>query len=401
MEHISPIHLAQNFERIKAPETGRNVVQLTTGKAFCYPLYYFIRSITKDGKYLIYHRSEADQVQMWRLDLSSGKSVVLTNANAPATMAQWKPWDVYAGSGVLDHRSVLNAERNLLVYFDANNVHSVDVITLEDKLLFQIPDDREAIGQNCASPDGNWLIYIHAPKGSQQSNPCKGAVVAAYNFGTKEHRALCTIDSPIHHVLPYDSQHFIFCHPFGHMGMMMTDLVSGKWSELRKGDPGAVRDLCHFVATNRGLAYEVPGKPQIAGLYNPFNRKRFEFLMPSEFGYTHTGRDPEGRLWFYENQAEATHDLWFLRQIDQKKGGDWLHLTGNWPTFGGGQKAHFHPQLTPDRKWILMVAGDPQTETNHIFLVDVSDLEDTLGISDDLLSHNGANDIDIQTSIVL
>ena len=37
-------------------------------------------------------------------------------------------------------------------------------------------------------------------------------------------------------------------------------------------------------------------------------------------------------------------------------------------------------RLTPDRQWILMTAGDPRTGTNHIYLLDVSDLEPTEGI---------------------
>jgi hypothetical protein len=68
-------------------------------------------------------------------------------------------------------------------------------------------------------------------------------------------------------------------------------------------------------------------------------------------------------------------------------------LVGNWPTYGGGQKAHFHPRLTPDRRWILLTAGDPRTQTNHLFLLDVSDLADTEGISADRLSAAGENDM--------
>ena len=77
----------------------------------------------------------------------------------------------------------------------------------------------------------------------------------------------------------------------------------------------------------------------------------------------------------------------------RKKGHQWLRLTGTWPTFVGGQKAHFHPQLTPDRKWILFTGGDAATQTSQIFLLDVSDLQESEGISADLLSPTGANDL--------
>ncbi len=55
-------------------------------------------------------------------------------------------------------------------------------------------------------------------------------------------------------------------------------------------------------------------------------------------------------------------------------------------------EARFHPQLTPDRDWILLTAGDPRSQTNHIWLLDVSDLAATRGITRELLSPVGAND---------
>jgi hypothetical protein len=75
--------------------------------------------------------------------------------------------------------------------------------------------------------------------------------------------------------------------------------------------------------------------------------------------------------------ARKTHEFLFLKSFDGNRT-DWQVLSGDWPTFGSGQKAHFHPRLTPDRQWIAMVAGDPATQTNQIFLLDASDLGDTV-----------------------
>ncbi len=396
---LGPLTLAGSFPRLKAPQTGRLVVQLTQGDGFTYPLYFFIPTITKDGKYLIYHRAAYGQVQLCRLNLASGESVQLTHAQCPDT--QWRPWCVDSGRGVLDHRSVLNVARNLVVYFDANPgggtaARAVDVETLADRLLFVIPADREPYGQNDATPDGQWLVYIHTPRGSTWGQPCRGAAVAAYHFDTGEQRTLCTIDSAIFHVTAYDNEHFIVTHPADHSGMMLTDLTSGTIVPLRDGDPGVRGHLIHCQATRRGIVYEVP-EVGLTGLYDPFMRRRFELAFPKHFQYIHTGRDPEGRLWFYENSSAwdkfDIHDLWALERLDRQQGGHWLRLTGTWPTFGGGQKAHFHPQLTPDRKWILFTGGDPASQTNHMFLLDVSDLPESEGISTDLLSATGANDL--------
>ncbi len=383
--------LSDTFRRLKAPETGRRAVQLTSGKAFCYPLYFYIPSITKDAKYLIHHRAEGGEVQLHRLDLRTGASVRLTHAQHRQT--RWRPWGVDSGRGVLDHRSVLNVARGLVVYFDGNQARAADVETLEDELLFVIPADREPIGQNCATPDGKWLVYIHTPRGSEYGKPCKGAAVAAYSFDSGRQRVLTRIDAAIDHVTAYDNRHVIFAHPHQSTGMMMTDLAGGRHVLLRQGDPGVRGKMVHCQVTRRGLAYEVPDA-MLSGLYDPLGQRRFEFRLPPYFKHVHTGCDPEGRLWFYENaDGDKVHDMYALVRLDEREGAEWLRLTGHWATYGGGQKAHFHPRLTPDRRWILFTAGDARTRTNHVFLLDVSDLKDTQGISTHLLSHSGANDL--------
>lgn len=163
--------------------------------------------------------------------------------------------------------------------------------------------------------------------------------------------------------------------------MLFTDLQGGWYSHLRtQGERGD--SICHFVATARGLGYEArragPNPDYRVGLYDPHTRRNNEFRLPEDWGYTHTGADPEGKLWFFETQPnrETTHEVKFLERLEGETG-IWQTLAGHWPVFGSGQKSHFHPRLTPDRQWIAMVAGDPETQTNQIFLLDVSDLKDT------------------------
>lgn len=383
-----PLTLSPGFKRLKAPETGRPAVQLTSGAAQCYPLYYFSPTITKDGRYLVYHKAAAGQLQLHRLDLRTAESVQLTHATCADT--QWRPWCIDSGRGVLDHRSVLNVARGLVVYFDGNKVRAVNVETLKDEALFEIPADREAYAQNSCTPDGRYLAYAHVPKGAIWGEPCKGAAVVTYNFDTGEQRTLCRIDSAVFHVTAYGNQHFVVTHPAERPGMMLTDLTSGRCELLRDG-------VIHCLCTDRGIAYEIPETRRL-GLMDPLTRRRFEFLMPQQFQYIHTGLDPQGRIFFYENSTDwdrfDVHDMYALVRLDRRqRAHEWLQLTGTWPTYLGGQKAHFHPQVTPDRRWILFTGGDPASQTCHIFLLDITDLADTEGIGPDLLSLTGEHDM--------
>ena len=381
--------LWSGFEHKEAPETGRDIVQLTSGESTCYPLYYFIPSYTSDGDRLIYHRAGDGEVQLYMLDLRSGENVRLTDADSEET--QWIPWCVDSGRGVLDHRSVLDVKGDRVIYFEEQDARCVNLDDFTDDLLFRLPDDRIAIGQNCMSPDGEWFVYIHhdrelfnqvySEEQWARRSLSKGTVLAAFHMESGKQKRLVTINSPIHHVLPYGDDKVVFCHPATENGMLLTDLEGGWYSHLRTQDAhgGCV---CHYVPTDRGLMYEVLGRDDdvvLTGVYDPQSHQNYEFPLPPQFGYTHTGRDPRGKMWVYENSSDDAHDLWFLAEHRPEGEDEWMRLTGDWPTYGGGQKVHFHPQITPDRQWILMTGGDPATESNHLCLVDISDLEDTRG----------------------
>ncbi|KLU60674.1 oligogalacturonate lyase [Peptococcaceae bacterium CEB3] len=391
------MNISGSFIKTQDPETGRNIVKLTSGQAFCYPLYYFIPTISKDMKYLIYHRAENGEVQLHRLDLETGENKRISNATCDDTW--WRPWCSNSGKGVLDHRSVLNVETNKVIYFDGNTVRMADVETLEDKILFELPKERTFIGQNCVTPNGKLLIFIHADKklyetmfdgdGSdywQRRSTCKGTSLCSYDFSSGEIHTILNINSPIHHVMPYDDHYLVFCHPASENGMLFTDINGGWYTHLRTQD-NLGGTVCHFLVTEKGISYEIMKKDSAqvsnAGMYNPFTHKKYEIRLPEDFGYTHTGRDSEGRAWFFEEQANIdgnpSHNLHYLVKHDGEND-VWLKLIGGLDTYGVGQKAHFHPVMLPGREWILMTGGDRDTQTNQIYLVDVSDLKDTEGM---------------------
>ena len=173
-------------------------------------------------------------------------------------------------------------------------------------------------------------------------------------------------------------------------GMLMATLDGAPWKLLRDGDPGAKGRVCHYMTTTVGISYEANFKEvnktagTISGLYDPATKKSFDFMVPKEWGYTHTGWDPEGRLWFWESSRK--HHLEYLKGFDQNKKPVFEKLTGEWATYGKLQKSHFHPQLTPNRRKIIFVGGDTESKSNHIFLLDVSDLKDTNVITPDMLT---------------
>jgi hypothetical protein len=392
------VDISGKFRTKTAPETGRRVVQLTTGDAFCYPLYYFIPSIS--GEYLVYHRADQSGVQLCRLNLSTGEHVQLTKATGKDT--QWWPWCVPAGPGVLDHRSALNCVSREVIYFDGNVARAVHLETLEDRILFMLPDDRLATGQNCVSPDGRWFFYIHHDKQSiaevhpmrpgTESNRhlSRGTALTAFDLNSGEQRTLVRMNAPLHHVHPLGQDQLVFSSPAMERGILITDYQGGWYTHNRTQDDAGCT-TCHYCATERGIFYEVPGNSlqrTLGGVWDPHNRRGVEFVLEHERD-VHVGSDPLGRLWFYESSVDEHHrQIHLLARYHGFEQNEWIKLSGKWPMYWPGgvrplrgcQKAHHHARITPDRRWLVITAGDARTRTNHIFLLDMADVQDTQGL---------------------
>ena len=152
------MELYKGFKTETDPETGRKLIRLTEWNAFCYPLYYFIPSITDDERFLVYHKCDDKGVQLWVLNLQTGDDKQLTHASNDADEAQWRPWCTPCGNGVLDHRSVLNTVNKTVIYFDCNIAREINIETLEEKELFTLDKERYPISQSCVTADGNGLF---------------------------------------------------------------------------------------------------------------------------------------------------------------------------------------------------------------------------------------------------
>lgn len=383
--------ISDRFPRIACPGTGRTAVQLTSGPGYCYPLYYFIPSITADGRYMVYHWEHEGEIQLYRLDLQTAESVQLTRGTCPD--AGWKPWGVDPARGILGDRSALAVARGEVVYFDGNAARAVHVESQADRPLFALSDDRFPLAQNGCTPDGQWFVYIHADRdqymrllAKQAEEPgyfrhhaheCEAVALCAHHLGTGEDRTLIRINCPIHHVFAYDDRHVVFCHPPGEkLGMMWTDLKGG-WYTLMRPQDEAGGKICHYVATAKGIDYEVvqrnDGRAR-CGRYNPFTHARYEFEVPS---VSHVGCDPSGERFFVDAGGGCIRAL---LEHDPEGKDNWIDLAGPWKAYGKGQKTHLHPRITPDSRWIQLVGGDPASETNHIFLLDLGDVPVTAGL---------------------
>ncbi len=386
-DHLAPGEIAARFPQVTVPGTARTAYQLTADEAICYPLYYFIPSLTRDGRFLVYHRAAAGEVQLYRLDLATGESQALTAADDPD--CAWTPWDTDPGRGVLDHRSSLNVARDEVAYFAHGEARTVHVRTLEERLLFRLPPGRKATGQNCFSPDGRYFFYIHHDAELEkrilsESPPArhlsKGTELVRFDLESGEQHLVAKLNSPFHHVHPYGSDHLVFSSPALEKAPLWTDYEGGWFTQLRTQDAEG-RTTVHYSATARGLHYELTGhNPCKVGTLSPTTHQRREFTCPA-LGNLHVGCDPAGQRFVVDGLEEGGRSIYHLAVLPEQGDPEWIRLTGPWPLYGEkGQKTHSHPRFTSCGRWIQMVAGDPLTRTNHTFLVDVRDVAPSQGL---------------------
>ena len=202
----------------------------------------------------------------------------------------------------------------------------------------------------------------------------RGGKLDVLEIATGKVSTLVQINTWLTHSNFYDNDRVLFCHLATESAILMTDLRGGYYEHLRTQDESG--STCHYIATNKGTTYEVAD--HIGGIYNPDTHTCIEYELGLE-GYVHTGCDPEARLWFYEShdRKRDIHAMYYFETLARGKGNKPISLVGNIKTYWLGQRSHFHPQITPDRRFMLFTGGDPTNQTNHLFLLDIADLNDT------------------------
>lgn len=370
------------------PETGRRIKQITHGDAFCYPLYYFIPTTTAEGDVVMFHRWADDEIQIYRLNVASGQARRLTNASTPD--AAWRPWLYRPTSGVRDQYSAFNVVTRELIYFDRNTLRGVHIDSLEDRLIYELADDRVPCGLTGVSPDGTHFVFPHADRAWWESHravgppraSALGTVVELIELKSGAARKILSINGWITHANFFDDTRILLSHPPTENGILVADINSNWYAHIRtQSGPSPIEQTSHYQVTDQGIAYEMRNTLGLCDAYS-FACQEYSIV---DFPVTHIGRDPQARLWFFDSKIfdPQTGDhtgprcICFMPELKLDTPNKPILLTSGPRTFGVGQPEHAHPQLMPDRKNILCVAGDERSQSNHLHLIDVADLEDT------------------------
>lgn len=358
-------HSAAEWRTYRDAETGRRIRQYTAAPAHSYPLYYYVPSITADGRFMVFHSERTGWVQLYRMDLNSGDITQLSEGTTRDS--GWAVWCEYHLRGVFNHLSALNPVRGEVYYFADETVYRAALDTCTSARIFDIPG-RIPIGQSAFSPDGKHFAFVHAdavefrrsladresllnmslPFDHEAWRRAVRCTVTVLDTETAECVASVDIGHHAHHLLFIDDDTLLGCHTATGNGMWSMPLLGGPMRELRPADEHG--RICHFVVTNNGILYDVDrttnGEHTVwIGRYDPKFDTWDEVRLPPEVGYVHVGNDPRGRLLLIESEGERHH----ISALGETTSGDVrLHRLRTLGPIPFGQRHHAHPFVSPD-----------------------------------------------------
>ena len=381
------------------PDTGRTVTRLTDGRSNSYALYYFVPSVTPDGRYLVFHSERSGEVQLYRLDLASGEIGQLTDGHTrDSGWAVWCEWHV---DGIYTHLSAIHPITGEVWYFQDDDIRATNVASFANRRVGNLPPGRMPIGQAAFSPDGKWFGYIHADAASytallrdreartkagtfswdrEHHTSFRNAVsstLVLVDTATGAQRNVIMTDFHFHHVLFVDNKTILLNHPKECAGMWVIGTDGGMIRHLRPADaPGAHGAMVnHQVITERGIAYESVvyfpgGRETYFGMYDPATDCFTEALLPAD-GYVHVGFDPAGRFEFAESAGETHKLLAVHHQPDGSLTTSLLRRLSS-PAHDD-QRHHAHPFLAADRKRLYVTDWSPEGFA-QVCAMDIADL---------------------------
>jgi hypothetical protein len=381
------------------PDTGRRVARLTDGRSNSYALYYFVPSVTPDGRFLVFHSERSGDVQLYRLDLSTGEVGQLTDGHTKDSgWAVWCEWHV---DGIYTHLSAIHPVTGEVYYFEDDEIRATNVASFANRLVARLPTGRMPIGQAAFSPDGRWFGYIHTDAANyvaklkdREARTLSGtfswdrehhtrfrnsipSTLVLIDTVTGAQRDVIRTDYHFHHVLFVDNRTILLNHPKECAGMWVVDIDGNNARHLRPADaPGAHGAMVnHQVITARGIAYEAVayfpgGRETYFGMYDTNTGGFTENLLPAD-GYVHVGFDPAGRFEFVEC-AGPRHELLAVHHA-----GDCRLTTSLLRRLASpahdDQRHHAHPFLAADRKRLYFTDWSPQGRA-QVCAIDVADL---------------------------
>ena len=299
---------------IRDARTGREIWQMTAGKASSHSPYMYARAFSHNEKYLLASSDRTGLFQMYRIDIETGEAVQLTDVEHYENMGL-----------VVEHTG------KEVYYVAGKQVRAVEIESGEERIITDLSglhQDEPLYPRPCIRCDGK-VVFL--PYKRKDGRMCLAMADAS---GSKPETV---------YVFPFDKVSHPLCHP--------TD-----------------QDVITFVPPDRQNEFSLPPELRArAWKLNLATEEAEPFLVaPTGFRATHEYWAPDGsRLYFH---VKGVPD-WFPASIASmdKAGGEWqTHITSDSIKLG-------HSAI--NRSQTHIVGDSQQAGSNELVLLDLATSE--------------------------
>ena len=359
------------FHHFQDPDTGAQMIRLTPPEVLCHRNYFYQKCFTRDGSKLLFAAEFDGNRNYYLLDLQTEEAQQLTEGPGDNTFG-----------GFLSHD-----DRYLWYVKNERFLQRVDLASLEERTIYQVPEEWVGYGTWVANSDCTQLVGIEIAR--KDWEPLSDWQVFRRFFEKNPHCRLLRVDlnsgeaSIIHqqqlwlgHPIyrPHDDNTVAFCHEGPH------DLVDARmWminqdgSNMRKVKDHAPGESCtheFWVPDGSALIYVSYHKDradrQICR-YNPDNQQNevlmnmpaCSHLMSNEDGTLLVG-DGSGTPVDVQDTKGYTidNDPWlYVFDVAQRSHFRLAAHNSSWRVLNGDrQVTHPHPSFTPDNRQVLFTS---------------------------------------------
>ncbi|MFS2224199.1 oligogalacturonate lyase family protein [Pantoea sp. B65] len=359
------------FHHFRDPETGAAITRLTPPEVLCHRNYFYQKCFTRDGNRLLFAAEFDGPRNYYLLDLQTQEAQQLTEGKGDNTFGGFLSDD----------------DRYLWYVKNERSLQRVDLATLQETTIYQVPADWVGYGTWVANSDCTQLVGIEIAR--EDWEPLTDWHIFQRFFEKNPHCRLLRVDlktgeaqtihqqhlwlgHPIYR--PHDDTTVAFCHEGPH------DLVDARmWlinedgSNLRKVKDHAVGESCtheFWVPDGSALIYVSYHKDrpdrQICR-FDPLTHSNevlmtmpaCSHLMSNEDGSLLVG-DGSGTPVDVQDTKGYTieNDPWlYVFDVPQRRHFRLAAHNSSWRVLNGDrQVTHPHPSFTPDGRQVLFTS---------------------------------------------
>jgi oligogalacturonide lyase len=367
---------------------GRKVSQLTNQRGWHIIPYFTNTAFTPDSKTIAFHSNRHGKTDIFTVEIRSGEITQLTDIppNIPAPSLRY----FQEGEHYPRVRCDLVSWIDRTVYFHGGNeFRRVSIDTLEEEVLWRVPDDIIA-GLPHMNSDGTLIVFPamdvelfniaedekpqfqHSVWRRVKENPYLMSYLIVLDLTTRKVAEWTRENSWISHAQfsPLDSKRILYCHEGVWEDVddriWMFDRTTGeKWNLRKQTSDVCIGHEMWITGTERVLYHGWIGEKTMFGFINADGSDMVEYLADSRF-YGHFCPNRYGSV--LVTDAGIHKDMISLVTFEDGKvvfeplcrhGSIWKH---GWD--------HPHPHFSPDGKWIVFTASH-SIYNSDIYLVEV------------------------------